>query len=118
MVLKDHNLILILRTFSKEEIKNFQKFINSPFYNNLEKICNLFNVLKDFYPDFSSEYLNTEYIFERLYPGSKYNYSTITNLISKLQKLADDFLITINLQKTTFKKNEFLMKEYFSRNLK
>jgi hypothetical protein len=118
MDLRQHNLIAILQSISLEEFKNFKKFIYSPYYNNLEKIKQLFHILKQFYPEFSAENLNTKEIFKKLYPDRKYNHSTITNLISKTQKLAEEYLITINLQKNSFKKNEFLLKEYFGRNLK
>lgn len=118
MDLRQHNLISILKSVSEEELKNFKKFIYSPFYNNLEKIKELFHILKQFYPEFTSENLNTKEIFRKLYPDRNYNHSTVTNLISKTQKLAEEYLITINLQKNSFKKNEFLLKEYFSRNLK
>lgn len=118
MLLTDHNIIQILRTISKTELKNLKKFLNSPFHNSLKKINELFTILEKFYPDFTSESLNSEFIFKKLYPNSTYKHSTITNLISKLQKLIEDFLIISNLQKNSKKKNEFLIKEYFGRNLK
>ncbi|MBS1513651.1 MAG: hypothetical protein JSS63_01375 [Bacteroidetes bacterium] len=118
MDLREHNIIQILKSTSNEELKFIKNFFQSPFYNNLSKIVELFEILRKFSPDFSSEKLNTNYLFKKLYPGSAYKHSTITNLISKMQKLLEEYLIVSNIQKNPFKKNEFLLQEYFGRNLK
>jgi len=118
MDLKEHNVILILRSFSEEEIKNFKNFLISPVFNKLSKITELFNLIKKFSPEFDDDKLNTEFLFRCLYPEKNYNHSTITNLISKLQKLLEEFLIFTSIQKNPLKKDEFLIKEYFGRSLK
>lgn len=118
MNLKNHNLILILQSFSPSELKDFRNFLISPYFNNLSKVNELFEILKKFYPKYNSESLNSEYLFRKLYPGKAYKHSTITNLISKMQKLLEEFLVITNIQKNPLKKNEFLIKEYFGRNLK
>jgi hypothetical protein len=118
MDLREHNVILILKSFTQEEIRSFKNFIVSPIYNNLKKINQLYNVIKKFAPRYDDEKINTKYLFEALYEGKNYNHSTITNLISKMQKLLEEFLIFTNIHKTPIKKDEFLLKEYFGRNLK
>lgn len=118
MDLQEHNIILILKSTSSEELKSLKNFLLSPFHNNLAKINELFELIKKFSPDYNSEKLNTKYFFKKLYPNKEYKHSTITNLISKLQKLLEEYLIILNIQKNPFKKNEFLLKEYFGRNLK
>lgn len=118
MDLRNHNISHILQSFSQSELKEFKNFLFSPYFNTLSKVNELFILVKDFAPEYNSENLNTEFLFEKLYQGKKYNHSTITNLISKLQKLLEEFLIISNIQKNPLKKNEFLLKEYFGRNLK
>lgn len=118
MDIREHSIILILKSISPQEIKSVRNFVQSPYYNNLSKVNQLFEILKKFSPDYSSENLNTQFLFKKLYPSGVYKHSTITNLISKLQKLLEEYLVISNIQKTPFKKNEFLLKEYFSRNLK
>ncbi|MBN8569915.1 MAG: hypothetical protein J0M18_09800 [Ignavibacteria bacterium] len=118
MNLNNHNLIIVLRTITPDELKSLKTFLSSPYFNSLSKINELLEILKKFYPEFNSDSLTSEFLFKKLYPGKIYNYSTITNLISKMQKLIEEFLIISNIQKNPLKKNEFLIKEYFGRNLK
>lgn len=118
MDLRKHSLILILKSISPAELKRLKNFLISPYFNSISKVNKLFEILKKFYPVYDSDLLTSEILFKKLYPGKVYNHSTITNLISKLQKLLEEFLIISNIQKNPLKKNEFLIKEYFGRNLK
>ena len=93
MNLNNHNLIIVLRTITPDELKSLKTFLSSPYFNSLSKINELFEILKKFYPEFNSDSLTSEFLFKKLYPGKIYNYSTITNLISKMQKLIEEFLV-------------------------
>jgi len=118
MLLEKHNLLAIFQTFSNDEIKELKDFVESPFHNKLTKVTELFSLLKKFHPEYKSEKLNTKILFKYLYPGKEYKHSTITNLISRLQKLVEQYLVITNIQKNSFKRNEFLLNEYLDRNLK
>ncbi|MBN8572214.1 MAG: hypothetical protein J0M18_21530, partial [Ignavibacteria bacterium] len=47
------NLVQLLKVLSREEIKEFGKFVNSPFHNNRKDLIQFFEEIKVFYPDFN-----------------------------------------------------------------
>jgi hypothetical protein len=86
-------LVSVLRTFSKEEIKEFRKFVDSPFFNKEGKyVLRFYDEIKKYYPDFTSNSLERSILFNKLYPGKEYNDSVIRKISSALQKLTEEYL--------------------------
>ena len=46
-------IIKILKSFSEDEINEFGKFLNSPFFNNHSTLTRLYAELKKHHPDYS-----------------------------------------------------------------
>ncbi|HEY3249711.1 MAG TPA: hypothetical protein VGK25_01205, partial [Ignavibacteria bacterium] len=69
--MKDTKLINILRTFSKEEMKQFEKFVASPYFHSGKNCMPLLKQLQKFYPGFDNEKLTYKNIHKKLYPGKK-----------------------------------------------
>lgn len=90
--MKNSKLIKILKTFSKEEIKEFEKLINSPFFSTGRNLLPFFKAVKRFYPDFNDDRLTDEHIFKFLYPGKPYKKSTMGKLNADLMKLGLEYL--------------------------
>lgn len=118
--MKDTKLIEILKTFSKEEFKNLEKFISSP-YHRKRDLDNLFRVLKPFHPSFDGVKLTNEFVFEKLYPGKKFGDSKSDSLLKTLTSemffLCKDFLIQIELNENITIKKYFLMNQLRKRKL-
>jgi hypothetical protein len=74
-------------------LKEFKLFLKSPFNRSQKKALQLFEILIKFYPEFDSDDLNKEYIYNKLFPGKTYNKNTLRNIIFDLTKSAEDFLI-------------------------
>lgn len=110
-------LINILRTFSKSELKEFEKFIGSPYYNKGRNYLPLLTQINKFSPRFDDETLTHEYIYSKLYPGKKFNKQIIWNMTSSLQQMAEEFLISTSLNKNKFVKNSLLADEFLNRRL-
>jgi hypothetical protein len=110
-------LVNVLRTFSKNEMKDFEKFISSPYFNKGRKYEPFLNELKKFYPKFDDDKLTQEYVYSRLYPGKKYNRQIVWNFTSGLLSLAEEFLIIHSLRKNKFAKSHELAREYYLRKL-
>ncbi len=92
-------LINILRTFDKEELKQLDKFVRSPYFNTNLNVSTLFGQLKKHAPHFSSEILKVA-LFNKIYT-KKYNKQTVlsasenrllNDLVHKLTKLVEEFL--------------------------
>jgi hypothetical protein len=91
--MKDTRLINILRSFSKEEIKLFEKFVSSPYHNTGKNCEPLLNELQKYYPVFNDDKLSYENVYRKLHPGRKFNKQVMWNLSSALEKMSDEFII-------------------------
>jgi len=85
-------LIEILRTFSKDELASFGDFIQSPYHNKKSNVTKLFDVIRKHAPRYPAEKTGKEEAWKKIYPGKKYNYGIMKNLIFDLNKLAVKFL--------------------------
>lgn len=113
--MKDFRLIELLKTFSPEEFKDFEKFISSPYFSKGRDVMPLFKLLKKYYPDFNSDRLTKEGIYEELYQGKKYDEvkagSLLRTIISDLYKLCKDYLIILELKSDDMRKKYYLLNQ-------
>ena len=58
--MKNSKLINILKTFSPEEIKLFEKFLASPFHSSGKNCIPLFRSMKKYYPEFDTDKISYE----------------------------------------------------------
>jgi hypothetical protein len=91
--MKDSKLIEILTTFSKEELRSFEKFIRSPYFTTGRDVTGLLSYLKKYYPQFEPAKMDRRNIFAALFPEEKYNEKKLKNINFDLTKLAEQFLI-------------------------
>ena len=91
--MKNTNLIQLLKCFSKEEVREFGKFVKSPFFNNRKDVSKYYDILKKYHPGFNDDIISNEKIFKELYPGIKYDANDIVRLNSYLFNLGKDFLV-------------------------
>lgn len=86
------NTIDILKTLSKTELKSLGDFINSPYFNSVEKLKDLYIEVSKSYPDFTSKRLEDEAMHKKLYPGKEFKQKSILNLFSDFGNLLKRFL--------------------------
>ena len=106
------SLILILRSFTKAELKRFGLFIQSPYFNKEKVLMKFTQILSENYPAFK---ITKEEAFQKLYPGKKYSDSFMRNIISDLLKHCEKFLAVNGLDKYQAKKK--FLSELNKRNL-
>lgn len=110
----------ILKTFSKEEFRRFEDFVASPYFNKSKNLINLSISLKKFFPDFNSEEMTEQVIYNKAFPDNKYSYSMMRNLMSELLQLCEKFILNDLLNQNLFSdpKNLIdLLDEYQERGL-
>lgn len=90
--MKNSRLLSLLSTFSRHEMKSFGDFISSRSASNRSSVRRLFAALNQLHPLFDREDSCTEYIFEKVFPGKKYNSSSLRPIVHYLYELALDFL--------------------------
>lgn len=114
--MQNSRLIKILETFSKKELRNFSKFLNSPFFNTRSDLIQLFEILEKGLSE-KKKNLDKTVVFEKLFPGKAYNSTNFNLLRSYLQKLLEEFLSVNEFLKNNTSKNYTLAAAYRQRNL-
>lgn len=115
--MKNSKLINILKTFSPEEIKLFEKFLASPFHSSGKNCIPLFRVMKKFHPEFDTDKISYENLHSKLYPGKKFNKQVMWNLSSALEKMTKEFIEQIALKKDKFTRMSLAISEFNTRKL-
>ncbi len=111
----NHNLIDLFKSFSNDEIKKFERFLKSPYFNNSEKMLKLFSEIVAYYPEFDHKDFNKKIIATRSTQSGRYNDSTFRDALSELLKLALRFLSISNFEKNEFEVENFLLDDLLHR---
>ena len=108
----------VIKTFNPAEIKSFELFIVSPYFNSNKAIIKLFELIRKRIQKASGKPLLEEELFLRLFPGKKYNYGIMKNLLSDLFGLCEIFLAikpSSNINLDNFEHGLKRLDEYNSR---
>ena len=97
--MKNSGLIKVLKTFSKDEMKEFEKLVASPFFGTGRNLMPLFLFIKKYYPEFDNLNLKKECVFKKLYPGREFNEAVIRKLTSELYYLCIEFIKQTSMRK-------------------
>jgi len=107
--------IQVLKTFSKEELKQFAEFLRSPFFNKNKNLIKLFDVLMKYHPEYE---IKNEKIYSKIYPGKEYHHDNMKKLMSEMYNLSEKFLINIEIQQETFANHRYVLVQLKKRNLR
>lgn len=111
-------LIQILSSFSRQELREFEGFIASPYFNRGGRyLVKIFQIIKKYYPSFNNESFTKEKIYNSMYHGEKYNDVRMRKIISGLQKLAEEFLSVSAFRKDKLDSKDYLLNELSFRKL-
>lgn len=108
-------LIILLRSFSKDELKKFRDFLQSPYFNKNTTLVKYFDLLKKDHPVFEADKVNPEKIYQKLFDGKKYNGQVMKNLTSDLNKLCKEFLKIEFYRKDNYENKLNLLKQMILR---
>ena len=100
--MNNSKLVNVLRTFSKNEMKEFEKLAASPYFNGGRNYLPFLKELKKYYPEFDKEKMTDEHIFSKIYPHKKFNKQIIWNMSSNVLNMAEQFLLLTSLKKNKF----------------
>lgn len=89
--MQNSQLAVALRSLSKEEFREFGRFVRSPYFNNREEVIRYYDVIKKYRLKFDSAKLNEETIFSEVYPGKKFSSVLVRKLSSLLLKQLMDY---------------------------
>ena len=114
--MKNSNLIGVFSTFSPKEMKEFRYFVTSPFFNKNESVILLFDFLRKYYPDFPEAKIEKEYVYTRIFKGTKYNDGFMRKIMHTLFQLAESYISIKGFTENLPAVNDELMKQYYTRN--
>ncbi len=96
-------------------MREFEKFIASPYFSRSRDLNPLFKTLRQFYPDFSNEKFTAEFVFTSMYPGKKYEQVKSGNLIKTLSSdlfmMCKEFLIQSEFMNDKKRKEYYLLNQ-------
>lgn len=114
MKYSDNKLIVFLKSFSIQELNEFEKFLNSPFFKQTRDTIPLFKILKKYHPDFSSDKFTETEVFNELYPSLNYSdkkpNDNFRKLSSVLMKSIEEFIYFYDIKNDNLLKNRTIMK--------
>jgi hypothetical protein len=105
----------ILKTFDKSELKKFEKFVRSDYFNTNEGVYKLLRALKKFYPSFTKPIQTNYYLFRRIYRDRKFNDITFKYLLSELLKMAKQFISISTIEKNKHEMSRIFIEEMIFR---
>lgn len=110
------SLINHIKIFSKEDIKQFDNFLKSPYHNTNKKAISLFEIIKKHYPDYEHPELQKEVIFAKLFPDKAPKGTNLAQLSVELIKLIKQYLAHEFFGKSYAEKQLALISELANRN--
>lgn len=113
-----HKSIEILKSFSPDEFLEFDKFINSPFFNKSAKVILLYKILQKYRNSFSKDDFTKEFVFSKMKLNKEYNDSTMRNMLSDLYIILRKYLTFVNQNSDKDLQNLAFLKELNIRNIK
>ncbi|MBC8173871.1 MAG: hypothetical protein H7X71_08200 [Chitinophagales bacterium] len=84
--------IVILRTFTPQEMRQFDEYLRSPFFNKNQTIVQLFEILKLNYPLFESQNIERTNLYTRVYGSEKFDEQKLRYLMTDLTKHLEEYL--------------------------
>lgn len=115
--MQNNKLILLLQTMSQGEIKRFEAFVGSDYFNKDEDIRRLFGYLRGHYPSFQRTHIEKERVFRAIFPKQPYDDKQLRYLMSGLNKLGEHFLALQQIESTPHQLQLALMETLSQRGL-
>jgi hypothetical protein len=107
----------ILKTLKPGDLIGFSKFLDSPYFNESKNVKKLFEIIRQYYPEFSSPRLNSTELHSRIYKTKELHFgNSVNNLFTKLIKLAELFLSIDSVIKDKLDLDKNLLKYYLTNN--
>jgi len=111
------NFIDVIKSLSKEEMKKFSDFANSPYHNSSKSVIKLVEQVKKYYPDFDNRNFTKEKIFAKVFSSTAYNDQVMRNLMSEALQVCYDFLSIEGIRKDRTVEMRYILHELRNRNL-
>ncbi len=113
----ENNLLLILKSLDKKEMKEFRLFVYSPFFNSNQNVSRLFDEITGSRNNFSVGKIDNREIHKKIYGKKPCKEENIKTLIHLLTKLAEKYLAYKEFTGNPGDEKNKLLKAYDIRNI-
>ncbi|MEO1218595.1 MAG: hypothetical protein AAFY45_34005, partial [Bacteroidota bacterium] len=100
-------LIQLLSKLTDAEMRSFDKFVRSPYFNSHQDTIRLFEILKPLHPEFPDEKIDKGFIFRQLFPDQEYKDDILRTLRKYLLRQLSYFLAV-----QRFQEDELMVQNY------
>ncbi len=111
------SFIEILKTFTREDLKEFGLLVQSPFFNTNQSVIKLYEQIKKVYPQFDEKSLDKNLLFEKAFGKIRFDDSFFRMTVYRLMELVKEYLIHGNMQRNSLIKETLLLDELSLREL-
>ncbi len=109
--MENTKLIHLFKALEINELREFVKFIKSPFYNKNLRVITLFEYLKKHKNDLEGRKIDKAYVFKKVFPkGEDYADWKMRELMSDLSKLIEEYFIQKEAQQNHIDRQMLLIK--------
>lgn len=111
------NLIFILRSLSKKELRDFKKWLASPMHNQREDIIKAYDYLTFENYLFDDEAIDKHIIFQKIYPKEPFDDAKMRQVMYFLNQALEKFLVYEHYADDNIRHQTILATIYAKRNL-
>ena len=115
--MKKSNLVSILQTFDKKEVREFRKWLQSPAHNQRQDVVDLYEYLMAGQHLYIEKFLAKERVFKAIFPNNEYNDSEMRQTMHFLFRAIEGFLAYNELFRDDVRSQTILAKVYRQRQL-
>lgn len=115
--MKNAKLIDLLKSFTKEEIKELAEFVIHAKAKDNTYSQRLFSYLFKYHPLYEEKFIQKERVFKKLILGKKYDENKLSKIMSELTKLIEEYIITKQSKSNILSNKIQLLSFYNERNL-
>ncbi|HMN90408.1 MAG TPA: hypothetical protein PKD70_10780 [Saprospiraceae bacterium] len=105
-------LLELLRSLPENELLQLDKFVATPFFNDSERVKNLYIFIRQFAPTFDTPKLTDESAFQYVFPERNFDAALQHKLQSQLFKLSEAFLAHRQLMRRPFERDLYVLQFY------
>jgi hypothetical protein len=109
--MNNSSLLLLLKKFDKQQLKDFNNFLKSPFFNTNKALVSLFEYIRKQSPEYKPDKLEKKYINKKIFGKTEYNDGFFRVLMSNLQTLAEEYLAYKGFTRDNLIKKTYLLGE-------
>ena len=113
--MKNLKILKVLSSLSNKELREFEKFISSTYYNEGRNYLPLIKILKKYHPEFDHPKLTQEFIFKKAFNGKNFNRKVLLNRMSKVNIILEEYLIQKAVDEDKLKRKLLLAKSLLKR---